>query len=54
MVRKSLKTIPYSLLSFSRLLLLKNLKSRLILSFSEDLKILAGLGRSTNTADELI
>ena len=41
-VRKSLKTIPSTLLSFSRLDLLKNLKRRLIFSFYEDLKILAG------------
>ena len=54
MVRKSLKTMPYSLLPFSRPPLLKNLKRRLILSFSEDLKILAGLGRSTDPADELV
>ena len=41
-VRKSLKTMPSTLLSFSRLDLLKNLKRRLIFSFYEDLKILAG------------
>lgn len=42
MVRKSLKTIPSALLSFSLLPLLKNLNRRLIFSFYEDLKILAG------------